>query len=94
MCEALGLPFAPIARPGAPVRGPRLDATGGRTPVSPANGIRTKVPNLPIEMDGTRFGTRLDIPKVGEHTREVLQQLGYDAAAIVKLAAEGIVHAP
>jgi crotonobetainyl-CoA:carnitine CoA-transferase CaiB-like acyl-CoA transferase len=93
-CEALGLPFAPIARPEDLFDDPHLNASGGLTPVTLANGIRTKVPNLPIEMDGTRFGTRLDIPKVGEHTREVLQQLGYDAAAVAKLAADGIVHAP
>ena len=93
-CEALGLPFAPIARPEDLFDDPHLNASGGLTPVTLANGVRTKVPNLPIEMNGTRFGTRLDIPKVGEHTREVLQQLGYDGAAIEKLAADGIVHAP
>jgi crotonobetainyl-CoA:carnitine CoA-transferase CaiB-like acyl-CoA transferase len=42
-------------------------------------------------MDGARFGTRLDIPRVGEHTREVLEQLGYSAAEIEKLAADKAV---
>jgi crotonobetainyl-CoA:carnitine CoA-transferase CaiB-like acyl-CoA transferase len=42
-------------------------------------------------MDGARFGTRLDIPKVGEHTREVLAGLGYDAATIARYAAENII---
>jgi crotonobetainyl-CoA:carnitine CoA-transferase CaiB-like acyl-CoA transferase len=93
-CEELGLPFAPIAKPEDLFDDPHLNASGGLTPVTLPNGTKTRVPNLPIEMDGARFGTRLDIPKVGEHTREVLQQLGYDAPAIAKLAADGIVYVP
>ena len=85
-CDALGLPFAPIAKPEDLFDDPHLNA-GGLTPVTLLNGIKSKVPNLPIEMDGVRFGTRLDIPAAGEHTREVLLGLGYTAAAIESLAA-------
>ena len=92
-CEKLGLPFAPIAKPEDLFDDPHLNASGGLTPVTLPGGIRTKVPNLPIEMDGARFGTRLDIPRVGEHTRDVLAGLGYDSAAIAKLEAEKTVRA-
>ena len=92
-CERLGLPFAPIAKPEDLFDDPHLNASGGLTPVTLANGTRTKVPSLPIEMDGARFGTRLDIPKVGEHTRAVLRELGYDAAAIEQLAAGKVISA-
>jgi crotonobetainyl-CoA:carnitine CoA-transferase CaiB-like acyl-CoA transferase len=90
-CEKLGLPFAPIAKPEDLFDDPHLNASGGLTPVTLPNGTPTKVPNLPIEMDGARFGTRLDIPKVGEHTREVLAGLGYDVATIARYAAENII---
>lgn len=90
-CEELGLPFAPIAKPEDLFDDPHLNASGGLTPVTLPNGTQTKVPNLPIEMDGARLGTRLDIPKVGEHTREVLAALGYDAATIDRYAAENII---
>jgi crotonobetainyl-CoA:carnitine CoA-transferase CaiB-like acyl-CoA transferase len=90
-CERLGLPFAPIAKPEDLFDDPHLNASGGLTPVTLANGTRTKVPGLPIEMDGTRFGTRLDIPKVGEHTRAVLRELGYGAAEIEQLAAGKVI---
>lgn len=90
-CEKLGLPFAPIAKPEDLFDDPHLNASGGLTPVTLPNGTPTKVPNLPIEMDGARFGTRLDIPKVGEHTREVLAGLGYDAATIAGYAAKNII---
>jgi len=93
-CDRLGLPFAPIAKPEDLFDDPHLNASGGLTPVTLANGTRTKVPGLPIEMDGARFGTRLDIPKVGEHTRAVLRDLGYDAASIEQLAAGKVIPAP
>jgi crotonobetainyl-CoA:carnitine CoA-transferase CaiB-like acyl-CoA transferase len=91
-CESLGLPFAPIAKPEDLFDDPHLNAQGGLTAVTLQNGIRTKVPALPIEMDGARFGTRLDIPAVGAHTREILEGLGYDAATIDQLAADGVVR--
>ena len=92
-CEALGLPFAPIAKPEDLFEDPHLNAAGGLTPVTMPSGIRTKVPALPVEMDGQRFGTRLDIPQIGSHTRDVLASIGYAGADIDRMIAEGIVAA-
>jgi crotonobetainyl-CoA:carnitine CoA-transferase CaiB-like acyl-CoA transferase len=92
-CEELGLPFAPIAKPEDLFDDPHLNASGGLVPVTLPNGKKTKVPNLPMEMNGARLGTRLDIPKIGEHTREVLSSLGYDAAQIAALVSGGAVFA-
>jgi crotonobetainyl-CoA:carnitine CoA-transferase CaiB-like acyl-CoA transferase len=92
-CEELGLPFAPIAKPEDLFDDPHLNASGGLTPVTLANGTKTKVPNLPIEMDGERFGTRLDIPRVGGHTRAVLQGLGYSSEEVEGLIERRAVHA-
>ena len=76
-CEKLGLPFAPIAKPEDLFEDPHLNASGGLAPVTLLNGATTKVPVLPIEMDGKRLGTRRDVPHAGEHTREVLEGIGY-----------------
>jgi crotonobetainyl-CoA:carnitine CoA-transferase CaiB-like acyl-CoA transferase len=92
-CEQLGLPFAPIAKPEDLFDDPHLNASGGLAPVTLAGGTRTRVPNLPIEMDGARFGTRLDIPRVGEHTRAVLADLGYSGDEIEELVRARIVRA-
>jgi crotonobetainyl-CoA:carnitine CoA-transferase CaiB-like acyl-CoA transferase len=92
-CETLGLPFAPIAKPDDLFDDPHLNASGGMAPITLPDGRKTRVPSLPIEMDGMRFGTRLDLPKVGEHTREVLENLGYGADAVTQLVARRIVHA-
>ena len=92
-CESLGLPFAPIAKPEDLFDDPHLNASGGLTPVTLPDGTKTKVPNLPIEMDGARFGTRLDLPRIGEHTRELLASLGYRGDDVKKLITQRIVHA-
>ncbi len=57
------------------------------------NGVKSKVPVLPIEMDGQRFGTRIDIPQVGEHTRDVLKSVGYSEAEVEKLVGGNVVTA-
>jgi crotonobetainyl-CoA:carnitine CoA-transferase CaiB-like acyl-CoA transferase len=92
-CEALGLPFAPIATPEDLFDDPHLKASGGLAPITLPNGTKADVPILPIDMDGRRFGTRLDLPRVGEHTRELLSALGYDAQVIDRLIADNIVAA-
>jgi crotonobetainyl-CoA:carnitine CoA-transferase CaiB-like acyl-CoA transferase len=93
-CDELGLPFAPIAKPEDLFDDPHLNASRGLAPVTlPGSGFKTKVPGLPVEMNGARLGTRLDIPKVGEHTREVLASIGYDVAAIQRLVEQNVVTA-
>ena len=42
------------------------------------DGERCKLPSLPISLDGTRPDLRLDPPKAGEHTTEILEGLGLD----------------
>jgi len=77
LCEKLGLPYAPIAKPEDLFTDPHLSTSGGLAGITLLNGVKTQVPALPVEMNGRRFGTRLDLPRVGEHTRELLRELGY-----------------
>jgi crotonobetainyl-CoA:carnitine CoA-transferase CaiB-like acyl-CoA transferase len=90
--ESLGLPFAPIARPEDLFDDPHLNASGGLAPLTLPGGAGTKVPILPIEMDGRRLGVRLDLPRVGEHTRGVLADGGFSQAEIDALAAAGAIR--
>lgn len=92
-CEELGLPFAPIAKPEDLFDDPHLNASGELAAITLPNGNWTRVPVLPIEMDGRRLGTRFDLPRVGEHTRELLAGLGYGEQEIEALIAQRVVRA-
>lgn len=92
-CEKLGLPFAPIAKPEDLFDDPHLKASDGLTDITLMNGVKTQVPVLPIELDGRRLGTRRDLPRVGENTRELLAGLGYTAQEIERLVKDGVAHA-
>jgi len=92
-CEQLRLPYAPIVKPEDLFDDPHLQASGGLTDITLMNGVKTRVPALPIEMAGRRLHTRIDLPKVGEHTRELLGALGYSSPEIDDLVKEGVAHA-
>ena len=92
-CEELGLPFAPITRPEDLFNDPHLKASGGLADITLMNGVKTQVPIMPIEMDGRRFRTRLDLPHIGQHTRELLAGLGYTSQEIERLITAGITRA-
>lgn len=47
--------------------------------------------DLPFRVDGKRSAQWMPPPKLGEHTDEVLRELGYDDGAITKLRADGTV---
>jgi len=80
--ENLGLPFAPIGKPEEMFDDPHLNAGGGLLDMEMEDGERCKLPALPISLDGERLGLNLDPPKAGEHTEELLSELGLDVAAL------------
>ena len=79
--ERHGLPFAPIRKPEELFDDPHLLATGGLADVrltdGPRAGETAKATLAPITLAGQRLGVRLDPPRMGEHTAELLQGLGY-----------------
>ncbi len=50
-----------------------------------------RLPALPLSLDGERATHRSAPPRVGEHTREILREAGYDDDAIAALAARGVI---
>ncbi len=89
--EGTGLPFAPIAKPEDMFDDPHLNASGGLEPVILSDGRETKLPLLPIEMDGRRLGNSPQIPQSGADTIALLKSLSYNDAEIAALLAAGIV---
>ncbi len=91
--EAIGLPFAPIAKPWDLLDDPHLNASGGLLETRTGNGT-IRVPALPVALDGRRLGKRADPPRVGEHARELLAGLGCSPQEIQALIDGGIVALP
>ncbi len=89
--EAIGLPFAPIAKPWDLFDDPHLNAAGGLVETRVAPGTSVKVPALPMEFDGQRLPKRNDPPLLGEGARGLLEGLGLAAAEIDALARDGVV---
>ncbi len=85
--EQNGLPYAPIKKPHELVDDPHLLATGGLTPITLPNGEQTNTVLFPFTLDGQRMGVRMNPPKLGEHSVELLQSLGYSAQDAAKLGA-------
>jgi crotonobetainyl-CoA:carnitine CoA-transferase CaiB-like acyl-CoA transferase len=75
--DAIGLPFAPIARPEDLFDDPHL-AAGGLVDVTIPGSEATRLPNLPVELDGSRMPVRHNIPAAGADGRAILAELGYD----------------
>lgn len=92
-CEAAGLPFSPICRPDDLFDDVHLNQSGGMTEVTLPAGDKVNIPMLPFEMDGQRFGARIDVPDIGRDSHEILADLGYSSESIRHLEETGVVYA-
>jgi crotonobetainyl-CoA:carnitine CoA-transferase CaiB-like acyl-CoA transferase len=89
--DGSGLPFAPIGKPEELFDDPHLLAGGGLAPVTLDDGRETRLPVLPIAVDGQRTGGAAVLPKAGDDSRAVLAGLGLDEREIEALLASGAV---
>lgn len=94
--ESNGLPYALIKKPQDLFDDPHLIATDGLGEIEmssgPRSGTSTKTPLLPITMDGKRLQIRLNPPKLGEHSKSLLNGLGYSDSEIDQLIINKVVQ--
>ena len=89
--QRAGVPGAPINTVDKVLAEPQTEASGMVVPVKHPRLPDYKALGLPIRWDGERAGVTRVPPLLGEHTSEVLTELGYDAATIQELARRHVV---
>jgi crotonobetainyl-CoA:carnitine CoA-transferase CaiB-like acyl-CoA transferase len=89
--ERARVPFAPLRRPDEVLDDPHLNAGGQlvATPL-PGKGV-AKLPRLPVRSSAYEMGLRRPAPGLGEHTREVLEELGVAKEEIEALASARVI---
>jgi crotonobetainyl-CoA:carnitine CoA-transferase CaiB-like acyl-CoA transferase len=70
---------------------PHLRASGSLENVTLPDGTRTRLPVVPIELDGERLGRDARLSGSGADTRDILGALGLSPADIESLIAAGVV---
>jgi crotonobetainyl-CoA:carnitine CoA-transferase CaiB-like acyl-CoA transferase len=87
-----GVPAAPVADVEDVVNAEQTKALGILQPVPHPQIEGLRLPALPISLDGNRLGHRRPPPRVGEHTAEILEELGYRDQEVDALAAAGVIR--
>jgi crotonobetainyl-CoA:carnitine CoA-transferase CaiB-like acyl-CoA transferase len=90
--ERTGLPFAPIGKPEELFDDPHLLASGGLGATTLEDGRMTQLPLLPVEFDGARPTQGGTLPRVGQHTRAALLELGLTRAEIDRLQSGNVIQ--
>ena len=91
ICEEIEIPFSPVARPEDLIDDPQLNANDRMLKIELENAPLTKVPRLPVEIGDHDLKLRRQPPKIGEHTREILAELGYAEAEIDSMSDAGTI---
>jgi crotonobetainyl-CoA:carnitine CoA-transferase CaiB-like acyl-CoA transferase len=89
--DRIDIPFAPVAKPGDLFDDPQLNAKDRMIEIAFSNGKRTKIPRLPVEIGTHDFKLRRQAPAIGEHTAEVLAELGLAEKVIEALRDRNII---
>jgi crotonobetainyl-CoA:carnitine CoA-transferase CaiB-like acyl-CoA transferase len=90
--ERAQIPAGPVYSPEQALGDPHIRAAGLLRDVDyPGLPLAAPVSETPVRFSVTPAGVRTRAPLLGEHTDEILRELGYDAPAISSLRAERVV---
>jgi crotonobetainyl-CoA:carnitine CoA-transferase CaiB-like acyl-CoA transferase len=89
--EAAGVPVGPVNRIGDMLADPQVAARDMVIEVDHPRAGRTRALGMPIKFSGAAADQTRPAPLLGQHTGEVLAQLGYSTDEIAALARDGAV---
>ena len=89
--EDVGLPVARIARPEDLFDDEQLNFAGGLVDLTLPDGGSARLPALPIEVNGERYGVREDLRQPGADSHTVLGEIGVSAEELATLVRTGVV---
>jgi len=87
--DSADLVWAPMQTPAEVAADPQIAAAGAFVEVEDGHGGTFRSPAAPARFPGADADRRPAAPKLGEHTREVLAEIGYGEAAIEAMFADG-----
>ncbi|HYI75622.1 MAG TPA: CoA transferase [Gaiellaceae bacterium] len=90
--SAAGVPAAPVADVADVANAAQTQALGFLQPVEHAAIPGLQLPALPLSFEGTRATHASAPPAVGEHSAEVLAEVGYSGAEIAALVRDGVIR--
>jgi crotonobetainyl-CoA:carnitine CoA-transferase CaiB-like acyl-CoA transferase len=91
LLDAAGVPAGPVHSLGEALTHPQTLARGMVVDLVHPEAGATKALGCPVHFSGTPARVDRPAPMLGEHTRELLRECGYDDAAIDALVAAGVV---
>ncbi|TAL28844.1 MAG: CoA transferase [Phenylobacterium sp.] len=87
--DAADLVWAPFQTPAEVAQDAQADAAGCFVPVDDGQGGTYRSPAAPAVFPGLQQETRPRAPRLGEHTRDVLAELGYGPSEIDAMISQG-----
>jgi len=86
-----GIPLAPVSTPADLMENPQLRARGHFVPFThPLLKQAAEMPGAPYVLSGTPWKVHREAPKLGEHTREVLGEIGVAPEEVSRLVSMGV----
>lgn len=90
-CDQAEITYAPIAKTEDLFTDEHLNKSGALLDVQLTNGANARLPKTPIGYEDANITLRLQPPRVGEHTEEVLADLGFTLTEINQLKTNHII---